>query len=274
MLYVPAHIKRRGGYPLVVLFHGGASNAEAIAKGSAMHKLAEEKGFAVAYPVGTQGGAGLTWKPSGRNASRKIGDIRFVRRLLLRLQRQYDIDPSRIFFAGFSIGGTLVYELGTLMADRVAAIGVVGGSMLDAIARPTRPVPLIHIHGLADQRVPFEGGQGRSTAEANEWPPVQAGIDFWRAANGCEAPPIRDDSIPGVTGLLYRGLADIELWTIEDGTHSWPVRKATTPAAGTPSEPSFSASEAIWRFFSTRPRRKTFLATGEQVESVRPVRLR
>ncbi|VVC54275.1 protein of unknown function [Beijerinckiaceae bacterium RH AL1] len=77
-----------------------------------------------------------------------------------------------------------------------------------------------------------------------------------------------------MTGLLYRGLADIELWTIEDGTHSWPVRKATTPAAGTPSEPSFSASEAIWRFFSTRPRRKTFLATGEQVESVRPVRLR
>ena len=206
----------------MLVFHGGASSADAIAKASAMHRLAEDKGFAVAYPVGTKGASGLTWKPGGRGASRKVGDARFVRQIVVDLQRRYEIDAARIFLVGFSIGGSLVYELAALMADRIAAAAVLSGTMLGAAQPPSRPVPLIHIHGTQDRRVPFEGGRGPATPEGNEWPPVEAGIAWWRDVNACTTPPIVDSTRPDVTGTIWRGAADVELWIVEGGGHSWP----------------------------------------------------
>ena len=258
LLYVPMHVRLRGGYPLVILFHGGASDAEAVAKASAMHRLAEDKGFMVAYPVGTKGASGLTWKPGGRNASRKIGDARFARQLVIDLQRNYDVDPSRVFLAGFSIGGSLVYELAALMADRITGAAVVGGTMLGAAPMPSRPVPLIHIHGTHDRRVPFAGGRGPATSESNEWPPVETGLAWWRDANDCTAPPIVDKTRAGIKGTLWRGAADVELWLVKNGGHSWPGarRDPTWPGEVVPPVTGFSASEEIWRFFASRPRRR------------------
>lgn len=221
-----------------------------------MHRLAEEKGFVVAYPIGTKGVAGLTWKPGGKLASRQVGDARFVRRLLVDLQRRWDIDGTRIFLAGSSIGGSLVYELGTLMADRIAAVAVVSGTMLVAAQAPSRPVPIMHIHGTKDRRVPYEGGRGPATSESNDWPPVQAGFEWWRAVNGCTAPPMVDETKPGVKGRLWRGAADMELWLVEGGGHSWPGRRRDPASGEVAQAQGFSASEQIWRFFSTTPRRR------------------
>lgn len=267
LLYVPMHIRRRGGYPLMLVFHGGASNAEAIAKASAMHRLAEEKGFMVAYPMGTRGASGLTWKPGGRNASRKVGDARFVRRLVIDLQRNFDIDGMRIFLAGFSVGGSLVYELAALMADRIAGVAVVSGTMLGAAPAPSRPVPLIHIHGTQDRRVPFAGGRGPATSESNEWPPVEDGIAWWRDANICTAPPVVETARPGIVGTLWRGAADVELWLVDGGGHFWPGgwRDPTRLGFEPAQTDGFSASEEIWRFFSTRPRRRLLAGAPQAV---------
>ncbi len=261
-------MQRRGGVPLVIVFHGGASGPDSIAKASAMHRLAEEKGFAVAYPVGTKGHSGLTWRTIGRRGGRLVGDPRFVRRLIVDLQRRYDIDPMRIYLAGFSIGGSLVYQLGALFDEHIAAIAVVGGTMLEPIHTPTRPVPLIHIHGTKDRYVPLEGGRGPSTSASNMWPPVQAGIDWWRAVNGCEDAPTIDETWPRVKGFLYG--RNVELWVVEGGGHAWPSGRIVAPAAGV-ATPGFSASQQIWRFFAAHPRRRT-LATGAGVPTAAKLR--
>ena len=39
LLYVPRHVRPRRGFPLVLVFHGGASNPEKIARSSAMHRV-------------------------------------------------------------------------------------------------------------------------------------------------------------------------------------------------------------------------------------------
>ena len=277
LLYVPQHVRRRGGLPLVLMVHGGASTPETIARRSGMHQLAEREGFIVAYPRGTAGKHGATWNPAGNKAARKTNDTRFLRALIDDLERHYEIDPYRIYAAGFSIGGSLVYELACLMADRIAAIAVVSGTMTTSHCDPARPVPLIHIHGTADRRVPLEGGRGPATQRVGEWSPVQVGIDRWREINGCigAAEVVRHS--PGVTCHRHAGAADVELWLVEGGAHVWPgaeasgvkpsgaklsVVKASAVARPEPTD-AFSATETIWRFFAAHPRRRRMIAAAD-----------
>ena len=260
LLYVPRHRLRDGALPLVLVFHGGASSPEQVAKMSAMHRIAEREGFFVAYPTGTQGRAGLTWVPGGRETARATGDTRFVRKLIADLSRHYDIDPLRIFAAGISIGGSLVYELACALNNRLAGFAVVAGTMTSAPPMRTDPVPLIHIHGMKDRRVPYKGGRGAATTGIKEWLPVQICIERWREINLCAGEPeIVRLGREGVTGYRWPGAADIELWLVEDGYHFWPggERLASPSLDGAPLPPDalpFLASERIWRFFAAHPR--------------------
>ena len=255
LLYVPRHVRRRRGLPLVLVFHGGASSPEKIARSSAMHRIAEREGFIVAYPAGTRVRRGLSWSVGGREDARRTGDARFVRSLIKDLQRRYEIDPERIHAAGFSIGGSLVYEVACRLAEQMAAIAVVGGAMTAGVFDPVRPVPLIHIHGTKDRRVPMTGGRGPATSDHNEWLPVQHGIDHWCRINRCtgSATVVRH-ALQGVTAYHHSGAADVQLWLVEGGYHTWPGGSAAShdddplgPSGG------FCASEKIWSFFATRP---------------------
>ena len=223
LLYVPQHMAWRGAFPLVLVFHGGGSGPEAIAKMSAMHRIAEREGFIVAYPSGTPNGSGLTWSPGGTKGARRTRDLQFVSDMIRDLRQRYAIDSARIFAAGFSIGGSLVYELACQLADQIAAVAVVAGAMTIANCDPVRPVSLIHIHGTGDRRVPTAGGRGRATAVNNRWRAVRDGIDRWRQINGCEGEPhVVRRAIEGVTGYRYFGRSDVELWLVEGAGHAWP----------------------------------------------------
>lgn len=257
LLYVPQHMSGRGRLPLVLLFHGGMSSPQAIAQISAMHRLAEREGFVVAYPAGLPGRSGLTWAPAGKEDARRVGDARFVRELIIDLQRRYAIDPDRIFAAGFSIGGSLVYELACLLADRIAAAAVVCGSMTTTYCDPVRAVSLLHIHGTKDLHVPLRGGKASKTSAGNAWLPVQAGIDRWCEINGCSREPhVVRLGLEGATGYRYSGEADVELWLVEGSGHRWPGgRRIDKDGEHSPPTQGFSATEKIWSFFADHPRR-------------------
>ncbi len=259
LLYLPTHTNRRGGVPLVLVFHGGASTPASIARMSAMHRLGEQKGFAVAYPFGTPGRSGLTWTPAERGATRRSDDAHFARRLVQDLRARYEIDAMRIHAAGFSIGGSLVYEMASLRPDPFASIAVVGGAMIDTEMEPIRAMPLIHIHGMRDRYVPVDGGRGPATSDKNEWSPVQTAIETWRRANACTSDPRIDRTCEGVSGYCYEaGAADIELWLVEDCGHSWPGGRRERPDLPVLPETltRFSATGEIWRFFAAHPRRR------------------
>jgi polyhydroxybutyrate depolymerase len=254
---VPQHILSRGVLPLVLVFHGGGSSPEAIAKISAMHRIAEHEGFIVAYPAGTSHGAGLTWSPGGTKTARRTSDVGFVADMIRDLRQRYAIDSTRIFAAGFSIGGSLVYDLACRLADQIAAAAVVAGAMTIVNCDPVRPVSLIHIHGTKDRRVPAAGGRGKATAAKNKWRPVQDGIDRWCEINGCKGEPhVVRRAIEGVTGYRYFGKSDVELWLVEGAGHAWPggVRSGA-PINDKPFQAGgFSASEKIWSFFAEHAR--------------------
>jgi polyhydroxybutyrate depolymerase len=265
LLYLPRHLAARSALPLVLVFHGGAGTPKVIAQTSRMHQIAEREGFIVVYPAGTRGRGpwGLTWNAGVQPPPNAADDVGFVGALIEELQRRYSIDPARIYAAGMSIGGSLVYQLACAHSDRLAAVAVVAGTMTADACDPVRPVALLHIHGTADQRVPLQGGQGRFTAVHNYWPPVFQGIERWCGINRCSGPAQVIRLVEGLIGRRFTGDADVELWLVEGGRHVWPgvaVRGwwwwGRMPRRG------FSASEKVWNFFAAHPRAGKFGDAG------------
>lgn len=241
----------------MLVLHGGAGQPRAIARIAAMHRIAEREGFIVAYPAGTPGRLGLTWKPHAQRQDHGIDDVDFVRKLIVELRRRYNVDPRRIYAAGMSIGGTMAYQLACSLSDTLAAIGVVAGVMLSNRCAPEHPVSVIHIHGMEDQRVPFRGGRGRLTARNNNWPPVREGIERWCTINRCTGRDEATHFADGVTGYRRTGVADVELWLIEQGRHVWPggaLADSSARHGASMTSGRFSASDRLWHFFAAHPK--------------------
>ena len=88
-------------------------------------------------------------------------------KILDRVEAELCIDRSRIFVSGFSNGGMFAATLGCALSDRVAAVASVAGVHLLPDCRG-RPMPIIVIHGSADDMVPFSEGDVGPAADIRE----------------------------------------------------------------------------------------------------------
>jgi polyhydroxybutyrate depolymerase len=123
--------------------------------------------------------------------------------------------------------------------------------------RPETPLSLLHIHGLADGNVPFEGGEPTKSFQPDPptYAPVRDGIATFVRADECRATP-RVATADVVTTERWRGCTDgtgVELITIADGGHSWPGGERMAQILDPPSD-ALDATATIWRFFATHPR--------------------
>ena len=74
------------------------------------------------------------------------------------LQR-WPVDTKRLLVSGFSIGGTMAWDLACYRGGDYTAFAPVSGAFWDPLPeRCTTPVNLLHTHGTADDVVPM-GGQ-------------------------------------------------------------------------------------------------------------------
>ena len=71
-------------------------------------------------------------------------------------------------------------------SSRIAAAAPVAATLVSSCS-PKKPVSILHVHGLEDENIPFEGGQGTRGVVDLEWPPVEQGIERWRKLDGCPA---------------------------------------------------------------------------------------
>lgn len=105
-------------------------------------------------------------------------------------------DASRVFATGHSNGGIMTYRVACELSHLFAAVAVSSGYLADVnldteppqqvfACEPGRPVPILHVHGLADECVPFEGGYSQSTEKTS--PPIEEVIARWREFNDCSA---------------------------------------------------------------------------------------
>jgi len=249
--------------PLVLVLHGGGGNAENAEAMTGFSAKARQENFIVVYPEGTGRfkHALLTWNAGhccGSAMERRVDDVGFLRVLIDRMVADYGVDPKRIYVTGMSNGAMMAHRAGVELADRVAAIAPVVGTLFGDEKKPAQAVPALMINGRLDTNVPPAGGApgGRfSTAwDGQAALPALAQGSFWAAVNGCQADA--ETTTQGqVTRTRYACPSghDVELQLIADNGHAWPGGKAGNRRGDTPST-AIDATDVIWRFFKAHAR--------------------
>ena len=121
LVHVPPKYDPEKPTPVVLIFHGAATNASIMVGFCGMNPKADEANFVTVYPNGT-GTANLflTWNSGGfhgPNADQRPDDVKFVSMLLDDLATVVNIDPKRVFATGMSNGGMMCYRLAAELSD-------------------------------------------------------------------------------------------------------------------------------------------------------------
>lgn len=226
--------------PLVLVLHGGGGDPFNAERMSAMSALADREGFLAVYPAGTGrffGRRFLTWNAGsccGYALKSGADDTGFLSALVGRLVKEGRADQKRVYVTGLSNGGMMSHRLACERADLVAAAAPVAGTIGIPNCKSSRPVPILIIHGKADEHVPYAGG--RAPARFSERDRV-------------------DRSVEEVASIWRKAGSEVKL-LIHEGGHIWP---GGTPGLRfgnvDPVLPEPKASEEIWAFFKARPKR-------------------
>ncbi len=241
ILHLPPAYDGATKLPLVVVLHGGAGSGEQIQRLSEMDSDADNFGFVVAYPDGSGrlGDKLLTWNSGhccGYALTHQVDDVGFIELLIDNLISHYPIDPQRVYVTGISNGGMMAYRAGAELADKVAAIAPISGSIGGQVSandlvvtppQPSAPVAVMAFHGKQDQHVLYNGGTGPAEFQEGRVDfSVAESINFWVQANGCDPRPTTETQANGNIIIdTYGGCtndATVVMVTIVDGGHAWP----------------------------------------------------
>jgi polyhydroxybutyrate depolymerase len=224
-VHAPDKIDPGRRYPLVIGFHGGAGNAEGYIQNSQLFAKGEAAGFIVVCPQGTAiptpwPGDHRIWNSGAEyeQPSHGADDVAFTRMIIDRVSAMYRVDPRRVFVTGFSNGGQMAYRLALELADRIAAIAPMSGGRLAGGARPSRPVPVMHFHGLADTVYPLRGGLGPNSIGRTPHVGIDDVIDEWRRFDGAD-PTSTIEPHEGWEVHRHAGAAPVVLVLVEGMGH-------------------------------------------------------
>lgn len=265
LLYVPK--QRKPAAPLVVLLHGSRQTAQGLraSTGYAFDRLADQHGFVAVYPDGYR----RRWndcRAGGRYAARRlqIDDVGFLASLIDTLQASAQIDPTRVFLAGYSGGGQLAFRMATERPERIAGIAAFGANLPTqdnwACASATRAVPVMLINGTSDRINPYEGGKvtvfgfaSRGTVRS-----ARESAEHFAALAGVRDAERRRLSVSAETWVeQFRwhrpDAAEVVLLAVHGGGHVVPGPRASFPRILGKVSAVLDGPQAVWDFFARQP---------------------
>lgn len=256
-----------GGYAVILAFHGGGMQGAQMRKWTHLDSVADARRFVVVYPDGID----KHWNDGRSTIRNPQNDVGFVSALIARLGNDYAVDRRRIYATGISNGAIFAERLGCDLAQQIAGIAPVAGTMPADIAprcTPSRAVAVLQIDGTADPIMPFRGGSvadfgGRG--EGGVVLSVASTTAFWSKHNGCGVAGAPEPMPSAATFDRTRALrsrydgcpasAPVQLITVVGGGHTWPggPQYARPIFVGLASR-QFDASSTIADFFLSLPR--------------------
>lgn len=272
LLHVPPQAARGRALPLVLVFHGGGSNAEVMKSYSRIDRAADRDGYIAVYPNGSSGLGNnfLTWNAGnccGPAAALHVNDVGYALEVIDDVTARVSVDRTRVYATGLSNGSMMAYRLAAEAPQRIAAVAGVAGAMSLERFAPTRAMPVMHIHSVNDHIARFDGGLGPPAMLADTrmyHMSVEAMVQAWRDHNACPVKPLAVEAIAGRSGTLDESHSAIRrtYGPCRDGTqvvllqlsgpgHVWPggVRDYMPQLLGTGTA-VIDANAEMWRFFS------------------------
>ena len=280
-LHIPPCYTGENPVPVVFVLHGSGVrkvNSKTMKNYVDMDEKADEEGFIVVYPNGRRFRYGpylnrpfvffmdlfalftnsKMWNCWDLN---NVDDVEFIKNLIEHLESKLNVNSSRIYISGISGGGCMTHRLGAELSDKVAAIAPVAGSIggvwfvsepddskIYTIPEPTQSLPVIVLHGMNDEPVPYEGGWNFvfKIGLLEAWMyfiSVNQSVSFWVEQNNCDKIPQINISESGriIIRTYSNGCnnSEVVLVTYVDGRHEW----FQTPRY------EISATDLMWEFF-------------------------
>ena len=252
--YVPSTYGGNEAVPLVIALHG-LGDVVSNFQGVGFQAVADTANFIVVYPealidplftqaTAWNSGAGAL----GISLNGDVDDLGFINALIDTISAHYNIDQSKVFATGFSMGGFMSNRLACELNDRIAAIASVAGPIGGTLdCQPGRSVPVCHFHGTSDTQVGY-GTAGGGVQDNTFGTNVSDWIAFWTANNGCgnlslegQFPDLANDGYI-VDYSEYGGCTDdtrVVHYKVHGADHVWLFR---------PTNDIFYTTE-IWKFF-------------------------
>ena len=230
--------------PLVFVLHGYTGQAPSIRNYSGFDNIADEENFIVVYVQGTTDITGSTgWNVNVSATFNEVDDVGLFAALIKYFKGTYNVDSTKIFSTGMSLGGFMSYKLACEL-EEINGIGSVTGSMSQYYnCTPPGEKNIIHFHGTSDTVVPYNG---------NSWSRnVKDLQSLWANHNECQneteitIPDFNGDGVVSTQLTSYdcNGNKQVVLYTLQNEGHTWFDRSRGDDV---------NASELIWEFFKDK----------------------
>jgi poly(3-hydroxybutyrate) depolymerase len=240
-VYVPSSYDGQTRLPVVILLHGYTQTGAESESYFQFQPLAEARGFFYCYPDSMIDLVGNPfWNATDGCCdflNTRVDDSGYLRGLIEEIGSQFAVDRKRVYVIGHSNGGFMAYGMACQSAHLIAGIASLAGmTFLDpSRCQPSQPVNVLHIHGTADDTVPYSGsalsGSQGWPASMPAFPGALQTVQTWAGYNSStsrvmDATPSLDltTDVPGLDTVVTRYTngppgGAVELWTINGGGH-------------------------------------------------------
>jgi polyhydroxybutyrate depolymerase len=263
---------------LVFALHGGGGEGLNVANTGAhplsvFRTVADREGFVVVYPGGlpaNDGNAAWTDCRADNMVASSADDVGFLAALIERVRGEYGLSTTRMFMAGGSNGAQMTQAFAFNRADLIAAAASSSGSLPQTpkpgacTTGPSRPLPMLIVHGTADTQMPYGGGCVANIGGACNRGRVisaEATRDRWLQINGMTSvTPTQtvveiDPNDGGPANRFdYAGATPMQWWRLDGAGHtvsSRTVLVSPNPLTGIQNR-DVEFAEIAWAFFAAR----------------------
>jgi len=261
--YVPKGLPK--GAPLVVVMHGSGEGIQQVRvdTGYSFERLADQHGFAVVYPKSYA----FDWNDCSSIGDAKVNGVsaddgRFLAAMVDKLVGEIGLDPTHVFAAGLSNGGSMAIRLALEQPNRYRAVAAVIANLPASQNFQCKPVAqttsVMIMNGTKDPLVPYAGGEINLLGlfyKGGQVISSQASAQYFADRSQLAGAP-QTSLTPAAEGVSVEqarwhndGKTEVELVTIHGGGHGLPQPYARRPRLLGPSPMEPNGPAMIWAFF-------------------------
>ena len=223
-------VPERDPVGIVMHLHGGGSTGKAMLN-SGLARVSVARGYVFVAPNGEHPEARWTkdWSVRADNTSHDRDDAVFLQEVIADVRDTHQLEDAPFLLAGFSRGGSMVWDMACRLPDFADAYSPVAGAFWESLPETCAgPVRLFHTHGWTDRTVPLEGRSfyDGTVVQGDVW----ASLKVLRETNRCSNRQPETNSFVGE--FWFRHWTDCEAGQIDlmlhKGGHSAPAGWADT----------------------------------------------